>query len=107
MSVLLNDTKVIKARIFGKKESGGEIEVLLNTPLQNNLYTAYVRGKVKIGTMLLFEEDMKAEVMALHDDGMRTLAFSHQNQPLHTTDLFAVYHFRTYRSHSTTSVYQT
>ncbi len=35
IAVLLNDTKVIKARIFGKKESGGDIEVLLNryTPL--------------------------------------------------------------------------
>jgi len=90
MSVLLNDTKVIKARIFGKKESGGEIEVLLNTPLQNNLYTAYVRGKVNVGTMLLFEEDIKAEVMALHDDGIRTLAFFHHDIPLSTTDLFTI-----------------
>jgi S-adenosylmethionine:tRNA ribosyltransferase-isomerase len=88
--VLLNDTKVIKARIFGKKESGGAIEVLLNTPLQNNLYTAYVRGKVTVGTMLLFEEDVKAEVIALHDDGIRTLAFFHRNQPLYTADLFAI-----------------
>jgi len=90
VSVLLNDTKVIKARIFGKKESGGAIEVLLNTPLPNNHYTAYVRGKVAVGTLLLFEEGLKARVMALHDDGIRTLAFFYHDQPLHTTDLFAI-----------------
>ena len=56
--VLLNDTKVIKARLFGKKASGGEIEILLNTPLQDNLYTAYIRGKVKAGTQLFFANDL-------------------------------------------------
>ena len=33
LSVFLNDTKVIKARIFGTKETGGKIELLLNKPL--------------------------------------------------------------------------
>ena len=90
VSVLLNDTKVIKARIFGKKESGGSIEVLLNTPLQDNRYTAYVRGKMNVGTLLFFDEELKAEVIALHDDGMRTLAFFHDEKPLHTTALFEI-----------------
>jgi len=88
IAVLLNDTKVIKARIFGKKESGGDIEVLLNTPLNDNCYSAYIRGKVKRGTRLFFEQNVEAEVMELRDDGMRIIAFFHLHEPLHTTALF-------------------
>lgn len=90
IAVILNDTKVIKARIFGKKESGGEIEVLLNTPLQDNLHTAYIRGKVKVGTLLYFEADLHARVEALHTDGMRTLSFFYANAPIHTSALFDI-----------------
>ena len=89
-AIVLNDTKVIKARLFGKKESGGEIEILLNTPLQDNLYTAYIRGKVKEGTSLFFEQGLSATVIRLHDDGIRTLAFFHNHAPIHTTKLFDI-----------------
>lgn len=89
-AIILNDTKVIKARFFGKKESGGEIEVLLNTPLHDNLYTAYIRGKVKEGTFLFFEQDLSATVIKLHDDGMRTLAFFQNHTPIHTSKLFDI-----------------
>ena len=90
VSVLLNDTKVIKARLFGKKESGGEIEVLLNTPLQDNLYTAYIRGKVKKGTRLFFENNLSAAVVNLHDDGMRTVAFFKNDTAIDTSKLFDI-----------------
>lgn len=89
-AIILNDTKVIKARFFGKKESGGEIEVLLNTPLQDNFYTAYIRGKVKESTALFFEKGLMAVVVKLHDDGMRTLAFFQNDVPIHTTQLFDI-----------------
>lgn len=90
IAVLLNDTKVVKARIFGKKESGGEIEVLLNAPLQDNLYSVYIRGKVKQGTHLFFDEHLEAEVMELKDDGTRIVAFSQEGKALHTKALFDV-----------------
>lgn len=89
-AVLLNDTRVIKARIFGKKESGGAIEVLLNTPLHENCYSAYIRGKVKCGTHLFFDNDLRAEVKELQNDGMRILAFFHNNLPINTTELFDI-----------------
>lgn len=90
IAIMLNDTKVIKARLFGKKESGGEIEILLNTPLQENHYSAYIRGKVKQGTRLFFQTHLEAEVMELRDDGMRIIAFFHEGKSLHTTALFDV-----------------
>jgi len=48
ISIFLNDTKVIKARIFGKKQSGGKIELLLNKPLFMDRYLVMIRGKVNI-----------------------------------------------------------
>lgn len=90
IAVLLNDTKVIKARIFGKKESGGEVEVLLNAPLQENLYAVYIRGRVKVGTKLFFGEKLEAEIKELKEDGTRIVAFSQEGKALHTKALFDV-----------------
>jgi len=90
IAVVLNDTKVVKARIFGKKESGGEVEVLLNAPLQENLYSVYIKGRVKQGTHLFFDEHLQAEIIELKEDGTRVVAFSRAEKPLHTQALFDV-----------------
>lgn len=90
IAVLLNDTKVVKARVFGKKESGGEVEVLLNAPLQENLYSVYIRGRVKQGTKLFFDENMHGEIIELKVDGTRVVAFSQEGKALHTKALFDV-----------------
>lgn len=74
-AVFLNDTKVIKARLFGKKPSGGKIEVFLNKPLNNSLFLVLIRGKVSQGSTILFEENLCAKVEALHADGTRTVSF--------------------------------
>ncbi len=78
-TVILNDTKVIKARIFGKKESGGKVELLINSPLENNRFLVYIRGRIKTGTTLFFDHDLTAIVDALHEDGTRTVRF-YQNE---------------------------
>ncbi|MDD5359339.1 MAG: tRNA preQ1(34) S-adenosylmethionine ribosyltransferase-isomerase QueA [Sulfurovaceae bacterium] len=74
-SIFLNDTKVIKARIFGNKSSGGKIELLLDKPIGNNQFVAYIRGKVNIGTILYFENYLKAKIINLNDDGSRIVEF--------------------------------
>ena len=71
---IFNDTKVIKARIFGKKESGGRVELLLNRPY-NNDFLVYIRGKVKKGTKLFFDKGLVAEVKELLEDGSRIVNF--------------------------------
>ncbi len=75
ISIFLNDTKVIKARIFGTKQSGGKIELLLNKPLLDNTYLVMIRGKVKVGMFLLFAEALSAEVLSLNEDGTRVVKF--------------------------------
>ncbi|WP_024790099.1 tRNA preQ1(34) S-adenosylmethionine ribosyltransferase-isomerase QueA [Lebetimonas sp. JH292] len=71
---IFNNTKVIKARIFGKKESGGKIELLLNRPYKNG-YLVYIRGKVKAGSKLYFDNGLMAEVKELLEDGSRIVSF--------------------------------
>ncbi len=80
--IFLNDTKVIKARIFGKKESGGKVELLLNRPLGNDLYLVLIRGRVKLGSVIQFDAGITATVSALNPDGSRVVRFSRGDTPL-------------------------
>jgi len=55
--LVMNDTKVIPARLYGRKSTGAEIEVLLLEELQHNCWLALVKpGKrFKQGSEIIFE----------------------------------------------------
>jgi S-adenosylmethionine:tRNA ribosyltransferase-isomerase len=74
-ALIFNDTKVIKARLFGNKQSGGKLELLLNRPLDANNINVYIRGKVKVGTEIFFDDALMAVVKELKDDGSRVVNF--------------------------------
>jgi S-adenosylmethionine:tRNA ribosyltransferase-isomerase len=74
-ALIFNNTKVIKARIYGKKPSGGKIELLINKAIDAHNISVYIRGKVKEGTKLLFEKELQAEVIQLCQDGSRVVNF--------------------------------
>ncbi|WP_418185673.1 tRNA preQ1(34) S-adenosylmethionine ribosyltransferase-isomerase QueA [Aliarcobacter vitoriensis] len=82
LSIFLNDTKVIKARIFGKKDTGANIELLLNKPLFMDRYLVMIRGKVKVGTKIYFDESLIAEVLELNVDGSRIVKFFQEDKKL-------------------------
>lgn len=82
LSVFLNDTKVIKARIFGTKETGGKIELLLNKPLFMDRYLVMIGGKVRIGTKLFFDGNLIAEVLEVNEDGSRVVQFFQNDKKL-------------------------
>jgi len=86
-AIILNDTKVIKARIYGKKESGGKIELLLNSPLCDNRYLVYIRGRVKVGTKLYFDNNLNAIVKKLNMDGSREVEFFYHKEMIDFTKL--------------------
>ena len=87
LSVFLNDTKVIKARIFGTKETGGKIELLLNKPLFMDRYLVMIGGKVRIGTKLFFDENLNAEVLEINEDGSRVVEFFQNDKKLDFLEL--------------------
>lgn len=74
-ALIFNDTKVIKARLFGKKASGGNIELLINRAINAHDVNVYIRGRVKIGSEIFFTENLKAVVKELCDDGSRIVNF--------------------------------
>ncbi|NPA29051.1 MAG: tRNA preQ1(34) S-adenosylmethionine ribosyltransferase-isomerase QueA [Epsilonproteobacteria bacterium] len=74
-TVLYNDTKVIKARLFGAKTSGGRVELLINRPLPDNRFDVLIRGRVRPNTRLVFGEGLEAVVLALQEDGHRIVRF--------------------------------
>lgn len=77
--LVLNDTRVISARLLGKKKTGGKVEVLLIKQLEGvsgsvTLWQAMLKGgkSVKIGDSLEFEKDNKKLTVTLkekQDDG--------------------------------------
>ncbi|MDZ7817151.1 MAG: tRNA preQ1(34) S-adenosylmethionine ribosyltransferase-isomerase QueA [Aliarcobacter sp.] len=87
LSIFLNDTKVIKARIFGTKETGGKIELLLNKPLFMDRYLVMIGGKVRVGTKLFFDENLNAEVLEVNEDGSRVVTFSQNDKKLDFLEL--------------------
>jgi len=62
--LVFNDTRVIPARLFGQKESGGQIEMLVERVTSENTALAHIRASraPKPGARLLFEGGLEAEV---------------------------------------------
>lgn len=71
--LVLNDTKVIKARLFGRKETGGKIEVLVERVLSPHEVIAQVRAShaVKPGTRLELAPQIVATVTRREGDFFR------------------------------------
>ena len=77
--LILNDTRVIPARIYGvKKETGAVVEFLLLKQSENNVWECLCKpGKrAKIGTEFVFGEGLvECEVVDITDDGNRKIQF--------------------------------
>lgn len=86
--IVFNDTKVIKARIYGQKQSGGKVELFINKALPNNEFMAQVKGRVKKGDFLHFKSDIKALIKDLFDDGSRLVEFYQNNKLLQTYEIY-------------------
>lgn len=76
--LILNDSRVIPARLFGKRETGGEVEVLLLRQTAPDEWECLTRPgkKTRDGARILFENGTNAEVLKCLDDGVRLLRFS-------------------------------
>ena len=82
--LVMNNTRVIPARIYGQKQSGGKIEVLIERVLDNHRVLAHVRSSKspKAGSWLEFTEDLQAEVLGREQD-LFELQFVDRNNPQH------------------------
>ncbi len=63
--LVFNDTRVIPARLFGQKATGGKVEVMVERVLENNRILAYVRSSKspKEGAKIVLEEGTEITVI--------------------------------------------
>lgn len=79
--LVLNDTKVLPARIFGiKAETGAHIELLLLKNIENDIWECLSRPykRLSVGTIINFNDELKAEVISRHDEGIVHVKFSYE-----------------------------
>lgn len=86
--LILNDTRVIPARIYGvKKETGAVVEFLLLKQKENNVWECLCKpGKrAKIGTKFSFGDDLvSCEVIDITEDGNRIIHFNCDSKEIYT-----------------------
>lgn len=68
--LVFNDTKVIPARLFGIKHSGGKVEILIERILDDHHAIAHVKASKspKPGTVLKLEQGFQCQVQGREDD---------------------------------------
>ncbi len=80
--LVINRTKVIPARLFGKKETGSVMECFLLK--RYDLYTWEVllkpAKKLKLGQKIIFSNELSAELVEIKDDGNRILKFEFEGR---------------------------
>jgi S-adenosylmethionine:tRNA ribosyltransferase-isomerase len=81
-ALVVNDTRVMPARLFGYKDTEGKVEILLlrKVPEDGEVWECLVkRGKrVKVGTRIQFSPDLQGEVVSNGPEGKKRIAFDHQ-----------------------------
>lgn len=76
-----NNTKVIPARLYGKKETGANIEFLLLNNLEGDIWETIVRpgNKLHIGTKVIFGDGLlEAKILDTMPGGTRKVEFHYQ-----------------------------
>ena len=76
-----NNTKVIPARIYGKKETGANVEFLLLNNISGDIWECIVRpgNKLHIGTKVIFGEGLlEAEILDIMPGGTRKVLFKYE-----------------------------
>lgn len=80
--LILNRTRVIPARIFAKKETGGKVEILLLRKRDDVTWEALVGGKgLRVGRKVFVEEQVSAEIIEILAGSERLIKFSEPIEP--------------------------
>jgi len=80
--LVLNQTRVIPARIYARKETGGRVEILLLRRRDELTWEALVGGKgLRVGTLVRVEEGPEAEILEILEGSERLIKFSEPIEP--------------------------
>jgi S-adenosylmethionine:tRNA ribosyltransferase-isomerase len=102
--LVFNDTRVIKARLFGLKHTGGNVEVMIERVI--NQHTAYAQIRAsrapKIGSRLTLSNAFDVEITARHDD-LFELRFLSETAVLDLLEQYGALPLPPYITHTATS----
>lgn len=76
-----NNTKVLPARLYGKKETGANVEFLLLNNIEGDIWECIVRpgNKLHVGTKVIFGEGLlEAEILEIMPGGTRKVEFYYE-----------------------------
>jgi S-adenosylmethionine:tRNA ribosyltransferase-isomerase len=81
-SLVFNDTKVIPARLFGRRETGGIAEIFLTKLLRLDTWEALAKPgkKLKNNDKVYFGPDFSAEIIDSLDDGRKIVTFHYEGE---------------------------
>ena len=67
--MVFNDTRVIPARVFGHKESGGKVEILVERVVSSHRILAHTRASRSpaVGSTIILEDETRLEVVGRHE----------------------------------------
>jgi len=84
--LVLNQTRVIPARIYARKETGGRVELLLLRRRDELTWEALVGGKgLRVGKTIKVEDGPQAEIIELLNGSERLIKFSEPIEPYFAT----------------------
>src|SRR5574344_1315126 len=76
-----NNTKVIPARLYGKKDTGANVEFVLLKNIEDDIWEAMVRpgNKLHVGAKVIFGDGLlEAEILETMPGGTRKVQFKYQ-----------------------------
>ncbi len=111
--LVINNTKVIPARLYGKKDTGANVEFLLLKRLDGDCWEAMVRpgSKLKAGAKVIFGDGLlKSTVLEVLENGNRKVEFEYNgifNEILDQIGLMPLPPYITEATREDNSKYQT
>ena len=78
--LVINETRVLPARLMGKRETGGIIELLLLNRREKDIWETLARPgrRIRPGERLIFSEKLSADVLRILEDGGRLVRFNYE-----------------------------
>lgn len=78
--LVINETRVLPARLMGWRETGGIIELLLLNRREKDIWETLARPgrRIRPGERLIFSEKLSADVLRILEDGGRLVRFNYE-----------------------------
>ena len=90
--IVLNNTKVIKARIYGKKQSGAKVELLYHKDIEDG-FLVQIKGKVKENEEIYFKNLLSCKIkknIKANVNGLKIVNFKIKNELIDKNTLLKI-----------------